>query len=338
MFVNKKEEVFIIAELSANHNNDFDLAVKTIQAMAFSGADAVKIQTYKPESLTLNVNNSFFAKRTDGLWKGKTPYEIFAEGSMPYDWQPKLKIIAEKLGLIFFSSPFDFEGVDFLEKIEVPIYKIASPEINDIPLVEYIARKGKPIIISTGLADLEDIQLALDTCFKVGNNNISLLKCTTQYPAAIEAANLLTIPDMKQRFNVEIGISDHTMGALVPIVAVALGAKIIEKHFILDRNLGGIDSKFSMEPAEFKQMVNDIRNTEKSFGKISYDVPEKDKLRRRSLFTIKDIKIGEANTEKNIRSIRPGYGLSPRYYYEIIGKTAKVDLERGKPLKWDDII
>ncbi len=328
---------FIVAELSANHNNDFSLAVKTIHAMAEAGADAVKVQTYKPESLTINLNTGYFAPRKDGLWKGYTPWELYNEASMPYEWQSQLKKIAEDLGLLFFSSPFDKEGIDFLESINVPIYKIASLEITDIPLIEYAASKGKPMIISTGVADNEDIQLALNTCFKTGNNQITLLKCTSQYPATIEDANLQTIPDMKKRFGVEVGVSDHTMGNLVPIVAVSLGAKVIEKHFILDRKLGGPDSAFSMEPEEFKEMVKTVRQTEAALGKVTYKVSENDRNRRRSLFVVKDIKAGEPFTDENIRSIRPGYGLHPKYLKKILGKKAKTDIKRGTPLSWDDI-
>ena len=335
-FPNPKN-TFIVAELSANHNHNFDLAVKTIHAMAEAGADAVKVQTYKPESLTINLNTGYFAPRNEGLWKGYTPWKLYEEASMPYEWQPKLKKIAEDLGLLFFSSPFDKEGVDFLESINVPIYKIASLEITDIPLIEYAASKGKPMIISTGVADNEDIQLALDTCFKTGNNQITLLKCTSQYPATIEDANLQTIPDMKKRFGVEVGVSDHTMGSLVPIVAVSLGAKVVEKHFILDRNLGGPDSAFSMEPQEFKEMVRAIRQAEAALGKVTYKVSENDRNRRRSLFAVKDIKAGEPFTDENVRSIRPGYGLHPKHLKEILGKKAKTDIKRGTPLSWDDI-
>lgn len=323
---------FLIAELSANHNNSFELALKSIEAMAQSGADAVKVQTYRPESLTIDMDTGYFAPRTEGLWKGYTPWKLYTEAAMPYDWQPKLKKIAEDLGLIFFSSPFDLEAVDFLEGINVPMYKIASFEITDIPLIEYAASKGKPMIISTGVADENDIQLALDACRKVGNNDITLLKCTSQYPATIEQANLLTIPDMKQRFGVKVGVSDHTMGSMVPVVAVSLGATVVEKHFILDRSLGGPDAAFSMEPHEFKEMVQAVRQAESALGEVNYDVPDKDKNRRRSLFVVEDIKAGEVFTEKNIRSIRPGYGLHPKYYKEVLGKRAKVDLERGVAL------
>jgi len=331
----KKDATFIVAELSANHNNDFDLAVKTIEAMAKSGANAVKVQTYTADSLALDVDNEYFGPLKEGLWKGQRRYDLYKKGSMPWGWQPKLKKIAEKLGLIFFSSPFDFTAVDYLEKMKIPIYKVASPEITDIPLIKYIAEKGKPIIFSSGMASLEDIELAIKTCLEVGNNNISILKCTSQYPASIEDANLVTLMDMKKRFGFEVGVSDHTMGDIVPIVAVALGAKIIEKHFILDRKIGGVDSSFSMEPDEFKKMVDKIRLAEDSLGTVDYKITKKDKLRRRSLFIVKDIKKGEKLTEENIRSIRPGFGLHPKYFEKIIGKKSNKNLKRGAPLNLD---
>ena len=328
----ERQPLFIIAELSANHNNDFNLAVKTIEAMAEAGADAVKVQTYKPESLTIDSDTGYFAPRTEGLWKGYTPWKLYSEASMPYEWQPKLKEIAEDLDLVFFSSPFDREGVDFLESIDISMYKIASFEITDIPLIEYAASKGKRMIISTGVAEIADIELAIKTCRNVGNNQITLLKCTSQYPAKIEDANLLTIPEMKERFGVEVGVSDHTMGSIVPTVAVSLGATVVEKHFILDRKLGGPDSTFSMEPDEFKEMVLAVRQAEATLGKTNYDVSENDKNRRRSLFVVEDIKVGDIFTEQNIRSIRPGFGLHPKYLKEVLGKRAKMDLERGTPL------
>lgn len=323
---------YIIAELSANHNNDFNMAVSTIKAMAEAGADAVKIQTYTADSLTIDVDNEYFQVRTEGLWKGYRPYDLFKEAAMPYEWQPKLQQIAKTLNLDFFSSPFDKEGVDFLESMEVSKYKIASFEITDIPLIEYVASKNKPMIISTGVAEIEDIQLAIDTCRKVGNSDITLLKCTSDYPATLDDANLITIPDLKKRFGVKVGVSDHTMGHIVPVVAVSLGAEVVEKHFILDRNLGGPDSAFSMEPLEFKHMVNEIRNAEKTLGKINYDVSEKDKLRRRSIFAVKDIEAGESITLDNVRSVRPGHGLPPKSLNAIIGKTVNKKIEKGLPI------
>ena len=327
-----KNNTFIIAELSANHNNDFDLAVKTIEAMAASGANAVKVQTYTADSLALNVDNEFFCEKKSGLWKGIRPYDLYKEAAMPYEWQPKLKVIAEKLGLIFFSSPFDIHAVDFLESMDVMLYKIASFEITDIPLIEYVASKGKPMIISTGVSEIEDIELALATCRKVGNNDITLLKCTSQYPASITDANLITIPDMQSRFNVKVGVSDHTMGNIVPVVAVSLGARVVEKHFILDRKYGGPDASFSMEPIEFKSMVDDLRAVELAFGNITYNVKEEDKLKRRSLFAVEVIKKGDCFTASNIRSLRPGHGLHPKYLPGIIGSNANKNYKIGDPI------
>ena len=326
------KNTFIVAELSANHNNDFKIAVKTIQSIAESGADAVKVQTYTADSLALDVDNEYFGPKKKGLWKGWRPYDLYKKASMPYEWQPKLKKIAEESGLVFFSSPFDLEAVDFLEEMQIPIFKIASFEINDIPLIKYVAEKGKPIIISTGVGDEEDIRLAVETCINAGNKDITLLKCTSQYPANIEDADLLTIPDMKKRFRVEVGVSDHTLGTIVPIVAVSLGAKVVEKHFILDRSLGGPDFAFSMEPGEFKSMVEEVRKAEKVLGKVSYDVSEVDKLKRRSLFFVKDVKKGSTITDSDIKSLRPGYGIQPRYYDEVIGKRIKKDVKKGDPL------
>jgi pseudaminic acid synthase len=333
----KENDLFIIAELSANHNNDLNLAIKTIEAIAKTGANAVKVQTYKPESLTLNLNTGYFAPKTDGLWKGYTLWELYEKASLPYEWHPKLQEVAEKNGLIFFSSPFDLEGVDFLETLKVPIYKIASFEITDIPLIKHAASKGKPIIISTGVGNLSDIELAVSTCRSVGNNDITLLKCTSEYPATPAMANLRTIPNLKETFGVRVGLSDHTMGSTVPIAAVALGATVVEKHFILDRSLGGVDSSFSMEPEEFKQMVASCRDAYGALGKITYDLSEKDTNRRRSLFVAEDMVAGEIVTEKNVRSVRPGYGLHPNFYNQILGMRAKSDLKAGKPLAFEDL-
>ena len=287
-----KKGVYIIAELSANHNNDFDLAKKTILEMKNVGADAVKFQTYTPDSLSLDLDNEFFGPLKTGLWKGKRPYELYTEAAMPWEWQKDLSEYAISIGLEWLSTPFDYSAVDFLEGLNIPAYKIASLEITDLPLIEYIASKGKPLMISTGAADLEDIAAVIDVCKKKGNDQISLLKCTSQYPAPIEAANLNTIPDMARKFKVNVGLSDHSFGSIVPIVAVSLGATIIEKHFILDRSLGGPDSEFSMEPEEFREMVTEVRKAEKALGKISYEITEMDKLRRKSIFSVRDIKKG----------------------------------------------
>jgi pseudaminic acid synthase len=323
------KETYIIAELSANHNNNLDLAIRTVQSIGETGADAIKIQTYKPQSLTIDLDTGYFAPREKGLWKGYTPWNLYTEAAMPYEWQPKLQEIATDLGLDFFSSPFDLEGVDFLETLNVPKFKIASFEITDIELIRYTASKGKPMIISTGVAEIADIESALEACYSAGNKDITLLKCTSQYPASIKDANLRTMLDLKDRFGVKIGLSDHTMGSLVPIAAVALGATVVEKHFILDRKLGGPDSAFSMEPEEFKEMVMAIRYVEASLGEITYHVSDEDKNRRRSLFVVKDIKKGEPITEANVRSIRPGFGLHPKYLPEILGKTVNQDIEKG---------
>ena len=308
-----EKKTYVIAELSANHNHNFDLAVKTIEAMAKSGADAVKIQTYTPDSLVMDVDNEYFGPIKDGLWKGIKRYDLYKEGMLPYEWQPKLQKVATDLGLDFFSTPFDLVGVDFLETMNMPIYKIASFEINDIPLIRYVAKKHKPMIISTGVADLDDIQLALDTCYKEGNYDISLLKCTSEYPATYEQANLLTIPDMIHRFGIPVGVSDHTMGSLVPIVAVSLGATIVEKHFILSRTNGGPDSAFSMEPNEFREMVDSIRNVEWALGNVKYDITDYQRGKRRSLYARTDIHCGDVFTDQNVGSYRPGVGLSPQY-------------------------
>lgn len=333
----KEGKAYIIAELSANHNHNYDLAVKTIESMAASGADAVKVQTYKPESLVMDIDNEHFGTIKTGLWQGVTRYQLYVDACMPYEWQPKLKEISEKLGLDFFSTPFDFEGVDFLKEIDIPIYKIASFEINDIPLIKRIAKIGKPIIMSTGVADYNDIQVALEACYEMGNRDVSLLKCTSEYPASLEQANLLTIPDMISTFKTVVGISDHTMGSVVPMTSVALGAKIIEKHFILDRTLGGPDSSFSMEPQEFKEMVDDVRNVEKALGTVKREITDRERVKRRAVYAIVDINPGDLFTVKNTKSFRPADGLSPVYYEQMLGQVAKRYIPMGEPLRLSDI-
>lgn len=323
--------LYIIAEISANHNNDLELTYRTIDAIVESGADAVKVQTYTADSLTLDVDNEFFGPRKDGLWKGQRPYDVFSQGALRYEWHKPLKDYTESKGLDFFSSPFDQEGVDLLNSLNVSRYKIASFEITNIPLIEYTAKQGKPIIISTGVANIEDIQLAIDTCRKVGNNEITILKCTSEYPAVSEMANLLTIPNMIEKFGVAVGLSDHTFGSTVPIVAVSLGARVIEKHFILDRNLGGPDAAFSMEPKEFKEMVEACKDAHKALGQVSYELTERNRLRRSSIFVAENIRQGEVFTEKNLRSVRPGFGLHPKYLDDILGKKAISNLEKGIP-------
>lgn len=331
---------FIIAELSANHMNDFDIAVDTIKAMKDAGADAVKFQTYTPDTITIDCDNEYFQIKQGTLWDGQILYSLYEDAYMPWDWQPKLKKIAEDLGLIVFSSPFDKTSVDFLESIDVPAYKIASFEITDIPLIEYVAIKNKPVIISTGIASKEDIELAIKTCLDAGNDKIAILKCTSSYPAPLEEINLKTIPDMINKFSTVTGLSDHTLGSEVAIASVAMGAKIIEKHFILDRSIEGPDSDFSMEPDEFKEMVNSIRKVEKALGKVSYDLSDKMKANRnfsRSLFVVEDMKKGDLIKQSNVKSIRPGFGLHPKYLKDILGKQVNRDLEKGTPFKLEFI-
>lgn len=326
---------FIIAELSANHNGNLDVAIETIRAAKLTGADAIKLQTYTPNTLTIDCDKDYFKIEGGTLWDGKTLHELYGEAYTPWEWHKKLFEVAAEEGLICFSSPFDFTAVDFLEDLNVPAYKIASFEIQDIPLIEYAASKGKPIIMSTGIAEEEDIKLAVETCRKAGNNDIILLKCTSSYPAPLDLANLNTIPDLKSRFNVEVGFSDHTYGSLAPVVATALGAKVIEKHFILDKSVGGPDADFSLDVAEFTEMVSKVRDAEKLLGKVSYEISEKVKKNRkfaRSLFVVDNVKTGDVLTEKNIRSIRPGYGLHPKHYNKILGKKFISNVNRGEPL------
>ncbi len=333
-------KVFVVAELSANHNHDINIAKKSIEAIKRTGADAVKIQTYTADTITINCDNEYFHIKQGTLWDGRTLYDLYKEAYTPWEWHEELKEYAESLGLIFFSSPFDFSAVDFLEELDVPLYKIASFEITDIPLIEYTASKGKPMIISTGIATIGEIQDAVDVCRKVGNNDITLLQCTSSYPAPVGAANLSMIPNLSQTFGVKSGLSDHTTGSVVAVVSVALGACMVEKHFILDRSIGGPDADFSMEPEEFSKMVGDIRTAEKALGQINYNLTEKKKESRkfsRSLFVVENISKGELLTKNNIRSIRPGDGLSPRYYNDVLGHRAVRNLTRGEPLKWEMI-
>lgn len=331
---------FVIAELSANHKHDFNIATETVRAAKRAGADAIKVQTYTADTITLNSNKEYFRINQGTLWDGRNLYHLYKEAYTPWEWQPELKKIAEELGLVFFSSPFDPTAVDFLEKMDVQIYKIASFEITDIPLIEYVASKRKPVLISTGIATKEEIGEAIEACRRQGNNDIVLLKCTSSYPAPLEEANLLTIPDMAKTFGVEVGLSDHTIGWMAPAVAVGLGACVIEKHFILDRSIGGPDASFSMEPDEFHQMVQAVRDAEKVRGTVSYELNEKTiKSRKfsRSLFVVEDVKAGAMFTHTNVKSIRPADGLAPKFLPEIIGKIARRNLEKGTPLSWDDI-
>lgn len=333
--IGNNKPCFIIAELSANHNGNLDIAIETIRAAKRTGADAIKLQTYTPDTMTIDSNNEHFQITGGTLWDGKTLYELYGEAYTPWEWHKRLFEVAEEEGLICFSSPFDITAVDFLEELNVPAYKIASFEIQDIPLIEYTASKGKPIIMSTGIAEEEDIRLAVETCRKVGNNDIILLKCTSSYPAPLELGHLNTIPDLKSRFGVEVGFSDHTYGALAPTIAVTLGATIIEKHFILHKDVGGPDADFSLDVTEFTDMVNKVRDTEKLLGKVSYEVSEKVKTNRkfaRSLFVVSDVKKGDVITKENVRSIRPGNGLHPKYYKEVLGRKFNTDILRGEPL------
>jgi pseudaminic acid synthase len=330
-------EVFIVAELSSNHIQDYDIAARTIEAIKESGADAAKLQTYTADTITMDGGNQYFQIKQGTIWDGKTLYRLYQEAYTPWEWQPKLKAIAEGLGLVCFSTAFDKTAVDFLEEMSVPAYKVASFEITDIPLIEYIASKKKPVIISTGIATLSDIEEAVNACRRMGNDKIALLKCTSAYPTPLEEVNLRTIPNLADTFKTVVGLSDHTLGISVPIASVALGAKIIEKHFIVDRKLGGPDSAFSLEPDEFKAMVNAIREVEKALGEVKYELTEKVKKSRefsRSLFVVKDMKVGDKFTTQNIRSIRPGHGLHPRHLREILGRTASRDIPGGTPLTW----
>lgn len=336
----EKDKTFIIAELSANHNGSLEIALDTIRAVKKAGADAIKIQTYRADTITLDCDNEYFQITQGTIWDGTTLYRLYEQAYTPWEWHEEIFRVAREEDLICFSSPFDFTAVDLLEELNVPAYKIASFEITDINLIEYAAQKGKPMIISTGIATMGEIQEAVDTCRKVGNEDIILLKCTSAYPAPLESINLRTIPNLAETFGVISGLSDHTMGISVPIAAVALGAKVIEKHVILDRSMGGPDSAFSLNIEEFGAMVRAIRETEKALGKVHYELDEKSQKSRehsRSLFFVEDVKQGELITEKNIKSIRPGYGLAPKYYHEILGKTVNRDISRGMPVSWGDI-
>jgi len=333
------QKTLIIAELSANHGQDINIAIETIRAAKRAGADAIKLQTYTPDTMTIDCDNPFFKDVLKGsIWEGRTLYDLYREAYTPWEWHRQLFDVAKEEGLICFSTPFDKTAVDFLEHFNPPAYKIASFEIQDIPLIEYTASKGRPMIISTGIAELKDIDLAVKTCRNVGNNNIVLLKCTSSYPAPIEEANLATIQNMKDTFGVEVGLSDHTLGNVAPIVAISLGARVIEKHFILDKSIGGPDASFSLNESEFAEMVNAIRNAELAVGSVNYQLTKnalKSKKYSRSLFIVKNINAGEIITEEHIKSIRPGNGLPPKYYNEILGKRVRIDIARGTPLTID---
>jgi pseudaminic acid synthase len=336
-YVGGEEPVFIVAEISCNHLQKRDYALKLIEEAKGAGADAVKFQTYTPDTITINSDKEYF-KIKGTIWEGKTLYELYSEAYTPWEWFPDLKDKAKDEDIIFFSSPFDETAVDLLERLDVPAYKIASFEINHIPLIKYVAEKKKPVIISTGVSSIEDIELALDTIRKEGNEEIIVLKCTSAYPAPFSSMNLRTINYIEKRFGVLAGLSDHSTGIVAPVVAVSQGAKFIEKHFTLDRTFGGPDAKFSLEPKEFRDMVTSVRNAEKTLGTVGYELEEKAKEHRflsRSIFIVADINPGEVFTESNIRVIRPGHGLHPKFYEKILGKKASRQLERGTPLTMD---
>ena len=331
-----KDKVFIIAELSANHNGSLTNAIETIKAAKRAGANAIKLQTYTANTITIDSKKSDFLINNGSIWDGKNLYELYEEAYTPWEWHPELFKVAEQEGLTCFSSPFDFTAVDFLESLDVPCFKIASFEITDIPLIEYVASKGKPIILSTGIAYKSDIELALSTIRKQRVNDIALLKCTSSYPAPINEANLIMLQDYKKKFNSIPGISDHTLGVVAPVVAVSLGAKIIEKHLILDKKIGGPDSTFSLDEKEFSEMVVNVRSAEKAIGNVDYELSKKQHSARnfsRSLYVVKDVKKGERISMDNIRSIRPGFGMHPKFLPQIIGKVFKEDIGFGTALK-----
>lgn len=333
--IDQSSPVFIIAELSANHNGSLDIAIETIRAAKRAGANAIKLQTYTADTLTLNVRNDDFKISGGTLWDDRYLYDLYKEAYTPWEWHQALFDVAKEEGLICFSSPFDKTAVDLLENLEVPAYKIASFEITDIPLIEYVASKGKPIIISTGIAELDDIHLALNACKRMGNSDIALLKCTSSYPAPANEANMIMVKDLAERFGVVAGLSDHTMGSTVPIVATVLGAKIIEKHFILNHDIGGPDAEFSMDEREFTAMVNAVRDAEKAIGVVDYNLTPKQKKGRefaRSLYVAEDIEEGEVFTEKNVRSVRPGFGLHPKYFREILDQPSPRSYKKGDRL------
>lgn len=331
--------VYIVAEMSANHGQDFDVAVRLLEAARASGADAVKLQTYTADTLTIDCDNEHF--RIKGtLWDRRTLYDLYQEAQTPWEWHFKLKAIAKELGIDLFSTPFDETAVDFLETMEVPCYKIASFELVDIPLLKKVAQTGKPVMMSTGMATLGEIEEAVTTLRQAGCDHLTLLKCVSAYPAPPEAMNLRTIPHMAEAFGLPVGLSDHTLGIAVAVAAVALGARVVEKHLILSRSDPSPDAAFSLEPHEFKAMADAIRTTEKALGAVHYGLTPKEaesRVFRRSLFATKDIKAGEVFSRENVRSIRPGHGLHPRHLEDVIGKRASRAILRGDPLSWHDL-
>ena len=333
--------VYLVAELSANHNQSFDHAARIIEAAKDGGADAVKLQTYTPDTITIASDREEFRIGGGTIWDGRNLHDLYREAYMPWEWQPRLKKLAEDLGMDCFSSAFDPTAVDFLEEMDVPAHKIASLELVDIPLIQKMAGTGKPLIMSTGMATVEEIEEALQSAREAGASQIALLKCTSAYPAPAEEMNLRTIPEMARRFGVPVGLSDHTLGIAVPVAAVALGACIIEKHLTLSRSTPGPDSAFSLEPQEFKAMVDAVRIAEKALGEVHFGLSVKEeasRVFRRSLFVVEDVKQGEAFTVANVRSIRPGDGLHPRHLTEVLGKSAPRGIKRGTPLRWEFVV
>ena len=337
--INSNSPVFIIAELSANHNGSLETAIETIRAAKRAGANCIKLQTYTADTMTIQTNKEdFIIKGT--IWNGQNLHELYKKAHTPWEWHGVLMEVAQEEGLVCFSTPFDKSSVDFLENLNVPAYKIASFEITDIQFIEYVASKMKPVIISTGIAKEEEIKNAIDVCRRIGNNDICLLKCTSSYPAPIEEANICMVADLAKKFNVISGLSDHTLGQTAPILAVAMGAKIIEKHFILNKSIGGPDSSFSLDENEFSSMVKGVREAEKAMGKVDYTLSKKQISGRsfsRSLYLVKDIKAGEILSEKNIRSIRPGFGLHPKYLKVILGKKYLINSKKGDRLELENI-
>lgn len=328
----ENSSVFIIAELSANHGGKLETALETVRAAKRTGADAIKLQTYTADTITLDSDKEdFIIKGT--IWEGRKLYDLYQEAFLPWEWHAEIFRVAKEEGLVCFSSPFDKTAVDLLESLNNPIYKIASFEITDIPLIEYVASKGKPMIISTGIAEYEDIALAVESCRKAGNNDITLLKCTSSYPAPVEEANLVMMRRFAKDFKVKVGLSDHTLGSTVPIVATALGATVIEKHFILDKSIGGPDASFSLDEKEFTEMVQAVRQAEKALGQETYELTNKQKAGKdfaRSLYVAEDIKQGEIFTDKNLRSVRPGFGMHPKFLKDYLGKTSLKNWKKGE--------
>ena len=336
--IDENSPVFIIAELSANHGGSIEIAIESVKAAKRAGANCIKLQTFTADTITLDSKNKDFKISQGTLWDGQYLHDLYKTTHLPWEWHEEIMEVAKQEGLICFSSPFDPTSVEFLETLNVPAYKVASFEITDIPLIELIASKGKPVIISTGIAGEEDIELALDACKRMGNNDIALLKCTSSYPAPIEEANMSMVKDLAERYNVISGLSDHTMGSTVPVVATAMGARIIEKHFILNRDIGGADASFSMDEKEFSSMVKAVREAEKAIGIVNYNLTEKQLKARefsRSLYVAEDVKKGDLVTKSNLRSVRPGYGLHPKFLKDLFGKEFNKDIKKGERMNFN---